>query len=228
MTATTGIVELGRLGAPRPDDRTVPTLVVLHGYGSNERDLMSMLPVMGMLLPGVHVNVIAIRGFYPVQHRGRHGFSWFPGSVAAQPVDADIATVADRIAHIVAEHTDRAVWLGFSQGMCAAISVLRRRPELVTGLVALSGFSWSGRQPADSALAAEVRAGRGIPAFYGRDPADPAIPPFASAWALDFLRNHTRLQERSYPGMGHSLSLPEIGDVVGFLRPLLTVPVARG
>ena len=44
---------------------------------------------------------------------------------------------------------------------------------------------------------------------------------YASAWALEYLRDHTRLTERSYPGMGHSLSMPEIADVVRFLRPLL-------
>lgn len=215
-------VRVGWLGSARPEDRTGPTLVVLHGYGANEQDLMSMLPVLGMLMPGVSAKILAVRGFYPVRHRGRDGFSWFPGTVDAQPSDDDIAEIADRIAALVTVHADRAVWLGFSQGMCAAITVLRRRPWLVDAVVALSGFSWPSPQPADAALAASARTQRAIPAFYGRDPADPAIPTFASAWALDFLRAHTRLTERSYLGIGHSLSLPEIGDVVDFIRPHLT------
>lgn len=224
MTTTAETVEIGWLGASRPAGVAGPALVVLHGYGANERDLMTMLPVLGMLLPGVSAKVIAVRGFYPVQHRGRRGYSWFPGAVATQPPAAEIALVADRVAELVAQHTERAVWLGFSQGMCTAMTVLRRRPHLVAGLVALSGFSWDAGQPADDSLAAAVADGRGVPAFYGRDPADPAIPPYASAWALDYLRTHTRLEEHSYPGMGHSLSMPEIGDVVGFLRPLLSTP----
>ena len=40
--------EVAWLGAPRPDDPTVPTLVLLHGYGSNERDLISLVPAMKM------------------------------------------------------------------------------------------------------------------------------------------------------------------------------------
>lgn len=222
MTIPAGTVQVGWLGPPAAPTATTPTLVLLHGYGATERDLMSMLPVVGMMLPGLTARVLGIRGFYDVVHRGRSGHSWFPGAVATQPPDDEIAAVGDRIAAMVAEHTDSAVWLGFSQGMCAAMTAVRRRPELCRGLVALSGFSWAAPQPGDAAMAAAVRSGGGIPAFYGRDPADPAIPGYASAWALDFLRDHTRLTERSYPGMGHSLSMPEITDVVRFLRPLLT------
>jgi phospholipase/carboxylesterase len=221
MTTPAGAVQVGWLGGPATRTATTPTLVLLHGYGATERDLMSMLPVVGMMLPGVTARVLGIRGFYDVVHRGRSGHSWFPGAVATQPPDDEIAAVGDRIVAMVAEHTDSAVWLGFSQGMCAAMTAIRRRPELCRGLVALSGFSWAAPQPGDAAMAAAVRTGGGVPAFYGRDPADPAIPGYASAWALEFLRDHTRLTERSYPGMGHSLSMPEITDVVRFLRPLL-------
>lgn len=220
MSTPAGTVQVGRIGRPGPSS---PTMVVLHGYGANERDLMGMLPVLGMMLPGVDAQILGIRGFYDVVHRGRSGHSWFPGAVDTQPPDDQIAAVGDRILTMVTEHTDRAVWLGFSQGMCAAMTAVRRRPQVCAGLVALSGFSWAAGQPGDASMAAAVRAGRGIPAFYGRDPADPAIPGYASAWALDFLRDHTALTARSYPGMGHSLSMPEIADVVGFLRPLLTV-----
>lgn len=213
-------VQVGNLGPPSSSPSA--TLVVLHGYGASERELMTMLPVLGMMLPGVSAQVLGLRGFFDVRHRGRAGHSWFPGPVDTQPPDDEIAAVGDRITALVAEHTDRAVWLGFSQGMCAAITAVRRRPEMCAGLIALSGFSWTAHQPGDLPMAAAVRAGKGIPAFYGRDPADPAIPGFAGAWALNFLRDHTRLTERSYPGMGHSLSMPEIADVVGFLRPLLT------
>lgn len=218
MTIPAGTVQVGRIGRPGPD---APTLVVLHGYGANERDLMSMLPVLGAMLPGVTATVLGIRGFYDVIHRGRSGHSWFPGAVATPPPADGIAAVGDRIVDMVTGHTDAAVWLGFSQGMCAAMTAIRRRPTVCRGLIALSGFSWVAPQPGDAAMAAAVRSGGGIPTFYGRDPADPAIPGYASAWALEFLREHTRLTERSYPGMGHSLSMPEIVDVVGFLRPLL-------
>jgi len=214
------VVQVNWLGERRRDGERVATLVLLHGYGSNEQDLISALPVMSALLPDVSAKVLAVRGFFDIPG-STGGYSWFPGQVFVQPVRAAIATTADRLADLISEHTESAVWLGFSQGMCAAIAVLRRRPLLFRGLVGLSGFSFDDEQPADNWLADEASAGRGVPAFYGRDPADPAIPDYASAWALGFLREHTRLEERTYPRMGHSLSMEEISDVVRFLRPLL-------
>jgi phospholipase/carboxylesterase len=66
--------------------------------------------------------------------------------------------------------------------------------------------------------------GTGVPAFVGYDPADPLIPPIANRWAMTFLRTHTELEEHSYPGMGHSVSMPEIADLTKFLRR--TLPAA--
>lgn len=197
-----------------------PTLVLLHGYGSSELELVSALPVVEAFLPAVDAKVLAVRGFFPIAGRPDR-YSWFPGDVWVQPPPAELARVADRIADAVAEHADSALWLGFSQGMCAAVTVMRRHPEMVDALVALSGFSFDVDQPGDERLARDAAAGRGVPTFYGRDPADPAIPAFASAWVLRYLRTHTALQEHTYPDMGHSLSFPEIADVITFLEPLL-------
>ena len=199
----------------------MPTLVMLHGYGANEADLIGLLPMIGEFLPGVSAKVLAVRGFFPVPERAG-GRSWFPGSVMHQPSGTAIAETADRLVDVVGQHSENAVWLGFSQGMAATVAVLRRRPELVRGLVGLSGFSFAVGQPGDAALRAAVEAGNGVPAFYGRDPHDPIIPGVVADWALDFLQRHTALAERSYPGMGHGVSPQEIADLTAFLTPLLS------
>jgi phospholipase/carboxylesterase len=208
------------LGPPAPDGRAVPTLVLLHGYGSNENDLISLVPAIRMFLPGVTARVIAVRGSHPAPGRSR-GFSWFPGSVMVQPSASAIADTADGVAALIRRHTSRAVVLGFSQGMATAVTVLRRHPELVSAFVGLSGFVFDDDQPGDHLLAGGAAAGRGVPAFAGYDPADPLIPGFANRWALTYLRTHTELQEHSYPGMGHSVSMDEIRDLTGFLRNVL-------
>lgn len=208
------------LGSPQPDSRDVPTLVLLHGYGSNEQNLISLVPAMQAFLPGMAARVLAIRGAFPAPGRAG-GFSWFPGSVVSQPSAAEVAQVADRIATLIRRYSNRAVVLGFSQGMCTAITVLRRHPDLVTGLVGLSGFMFDDDQPGDAHLAGSAAAGRGVPAFVGYDHVDPQIPAVANRWALTYLRTHTALQEHSYPGMGHSVSLDEIADVAAFLGVVL-------
>ncbi len=212
--------EVAWLGAPRPDDPTVPTLVLLHGYGSNERDLISLVPAMKMFLPGITAKVIAVRASHPAPGRPR-GYSWFPGSVMAPPSDAAICRTADQVAAVIRQHTSKAVVLGFSQGMCTAITVLRRHPELVGALVALSGFMFDDDHPGDPHLAVSAATGSGVPAFAGYDPADPIVPAVANRWALTFLRTHTDLEEHTYPRMGHSVSMDEISDLTGFLRRVL-------
>ncbi len=212
--------EVAWLGDAQPGNRALPTLVLLHGYGSNEKDLISLVPAMQMFLPGVNARVVAIRASHPAPGRPR-GFSWFPGSVMVQPPITAIAQAADRVAAVIRRHADRAVVLGFSQGMCTAVTVLRRHPDLVTGLVGLSGFMFDDDHPGDAQLAVAAATGVGVPAFVGYDPADPMIPAIANRWALTYLRTHTALQERTYHGMGHSVSMPEIGDVAVFLRSLI-------
>ena len=212
--------DIAWLGSPQPLNRALPTLVLLHGYGSNEQDLISLVPAIRMFLPGVTARVIAVRGSHPAPGRAR-GYSWFPGSVVAQPPVSAVADTADRVAAVVRRHADRAVVLGFSQGMCTAITVLRRHSDLVTGLVGLSGFMFDDEHHGDGPLALAAAGGTGVPAFVGYDPADPVIPPIANRWALTYLRTHTALEEHSYPGMGHSVSMPEIQDLAVFLRSLL-------
>ncbi len=210
------------LGARQPDSTPVPTLVLLHGYGSNEQDLISLVPAIRMFLPGVTARVIAVRGSFAAPGRPR-GYSWFPGSVVSQPSGTAVADVADRVAGLIRRYTDRAVILGFSQGMCTAITVLRRQPALVTALIGLSGFMFDDDQPGDAQLAGDAAAGRGVPAFVGYDPKDPLIPSIANRWALTYLRTHTDLEERSYAGMGHSVSMDEIADLARFLQSALCV-----
>lgn len=217
--------EIAWLGSPAPESKSVPTLILLHGYGSNEKDLISLVPAVRMFLPGVNARVIAVRASHPAPGRTR-GFSWFPGSVTVQPSSAAIGATADAVAAVIRRYAHKAIVLGFSQGMCTAITVLRRHPELVTALVGLSGFMFDDDHPGDPALAVGAATGAGVPAFAGYDPGDPVVPGVANRWAMTFLRTHSDLEEHTYPGMGHSVSMPEIKDLAVFLRRVLIQPAS--
>jgi phospholipase/carboxylesterase len=110
---------------------------------------------------------------------------------------------------------------GFSQGMCTAITTMRRHPELVRALVGLSGYLYDDEHPGDGQLTVMAMSGHGIPAFVGYDPVDPRVPAVAIRHAVGFLRAHSALEEHTYPGMGHSISMPEITDVARFLQRVL-------
>src|ERR1700712_5049965 len=83
---------------------------------------------------------------------------------------------------------------GSPRACALPVTVLRRHPELVTGLVGLSGFMFDDDHPGDAALAVGAATGNGVPAFAGYDPGDPIIPAIANRWAMTFLRTHTDLE----------------------------------
>lgn len=204
------------LGRPRPDDPAVPTLVLLHGFGSSENDMIAVLPAVGLVLPGVTARVVAVRG--PYSAGGRRGHAWFPGPLLEQPPLADIARTGELIARVIRRYATSALLLGFSQGMAAAITTMRRHPDLVDALVGLSGYLYDDAHPGDHQLEVMATSGHGVPAFVGYDPQDPRVPGVALRQAVTFLRAHSALEERTYPGLGHSISMPEIADVARFLR----------
>jgi phospholipase/carboxylesterase len=184
---------------------TRPLLVLMHGRGSHERDLFSLLP----LLP-VGPVIASIRA--PL--RLGDGFTWFPPAEPGMPSSeaADAASIAV-LEWIDSLQTRTPIALfGFSQGAAMAIHLMRHAPERFAAYVALSGFSIDGSQPADSLLET-LRP----PVFWGRDDADPVIPRSAVARTTAWLPSHSTLTERLYPGIAHSISQEEMREVGVFL-----------
>lgn len=194
-----------------PDGATPRAAVLLlHGFGSNERDLAGLVPALQLELPWASLRAPLPAG---------PGAAWFqittPGSPDAEPVEA--ATAA--IWAWVDEHLDaatRVVPIGFSQGGLMATQLLRTRPERVLAPVVLGGFVLGAPQPADDVLAATRPA-----VFWGRGAEDRVIAAHAVTRTADWLPRHASLVERLYPGLAHSISADEIADVREFLSAQL-------
>ena len=196
------------LAADTRGDAPAPSAValLLHGYGSNERDLTGLVPALQLELPWASLRAPLPAG---------PGAAWFqvttPGSPDAAPVEA--ATAA--IWAWVDEHLDaatRVVPIGFSQGGLMATQLLRTRPERVLAPVVLGGFVLGARQPADEALAAARPA-----VFWGRGAVDHVIAAHAVERTSEWLPRHSTLVERVYPGLAHGISVDELADVSKFL-----------
>lgn len=203
----TGLLDLRSDDLGRPDAATPPAVaLLLHGYGSNERDLAGLVPMLGQQLPWASLRAPLPAG---------PGTAWFeittPGSPSAAPVEA--ATAA--IWAWVDEHLDattRVVPIGFSQGGLMATQLLRTRPERVLAPVVLGGFVLGAPQPADAALAASRPA-----VFWGRGAEDRVIAAHATARTSEWLPAHSTLTERVYPGLAHGIDARELADVREFL-----------
>src|SRR5262245_54356302 len=120
-----------------------PLLVMLHGIGADERDL---LPLAQLLDPRLVVASLRAPHDYVV------GYSWFPidfrrdGEVVPD-VAAAHASLAALVAWLAAAParlgTDpaRMYLLGFSQGAMMGLGALVTAPERLRGVIALSGDS---------------------------------------------------------------------------------------
>lgn len=94
--------------------------------------------------------------------------------------------------------------------------LLRLRPErFVAGLV-LSGFVLDEPLPRDEELAK-----RQVPVFFGRGDAEDVIGPDTTARASAWLAEHVDCTEKVYRGLGHGISMEELGDIDEFLTAVL-------
>lgn len=203
--------------APADERAGRPVLVLLHGYGSDQRDLFALVP----FLPEAFV-VAAVRAPlsppFPTP-----GWSWYPIEGLDAP-GADAVTTAARslIAWIdaaVAPADTTIGLLGFSQGAAVALQALRLQPERFAFVVNLAGYVDGGDLPTDELLA-EVRP----PVFWGRGARDEVIPAARVEHTIQWLPDHVELSGRVYAGLTHSVSQEELDDVRAFLQKQMAAP----
>jgi phospholipase/carboxylesterase len=179
---------------PEPG-RKPPLLVLLHGHGANERDLLPIIPRLDPRLA-----VASPRAPFRI---GSDNYSWTDGSGAAALDDAK-RTVLECIEQVAASaDADRSrVYLaGFSQGAMLTLAIALTEPDKIAGAAVLSGR-----------LAAPVReqhaAADRLRAFpilvvHGRD--DRQIPLRAGHEVRDALKPLVALEYHEFD-YGHSIS----------------------
>ncbi|MGO1434068.1 MAG: alpha/beta hydrolase [Canibacter sp.] len=200
-----------------------PLLVLMHGYGSFEGDLIQRAPQLpqGFVCASPRAPMVAPA---PVVD----GFSWFPLSLQDEGISAEeVVDFALQAAGSVTEWIDdleaeidaaggtrgSVVPMGFSQGGVMVTTLLRLHPGRFQAGVNCSGFVAPVALPGDDQL-------RGVktPLFWGRDDADPIISREAvehtAAWAPEF----TTLTENLYPGILHGINAQELEDISRFLH----------
>jgi phospholipase/carboxylesterase len=130
-----------RVIPPRAASARPPLLLLLHGIGADEEDL---LPLAGLVDP--RFLVLAVRAPHEAEPMGHR---WYRIDWSVSPPRADAAEIVasrDLLARFVEEASAaygadpaRTFLLGFSQGAIMALALLQARPDLVRGVVAHSG-----------------------------------------------------------------------------------------
>ncbi|MCA4133701.1 alpha/beta hydrolase [Arthrobacter sp. M4] len=185
-----------------------PLLVLLHGYGANERDLFSLA---GMLPE--EFAVASVRAPMPMGP----GFTWFP---LTQSIDYSLDAVKHAADYVdawldsVRDGHPSVSLLGFSMGMAMATTLLRRRPADYAAVVGLSGFAVdAGADPTFR----DAEMDGTVPMFWGRDQQDPVITPDKIEFTMGWVRKHVKLTKVLYTGMWHGINEQEVGHVREFL-----------
>ena len=178
------------------------TLVLLHGYGADEHDL---LPIAHEL--DLRLRAVSLQGPISLGGRARAWFNLAMGprglSFDSDEVRAGVSAAVEAV-EAVAKESPRPILLGFSQGAGMALSVALRRPDLCSAVLSLSGVL----RALDATDLAPAQSLRGFPVFAAHGTQDPVVP-IALGRALrdELLRHQIALEWHEYP-MGHMV-LPQ-------------------
>lgn len=200
-------------------DGPPPSLLLLHGFGSNEQDLLGLAPHLDprLLILSVRAPVVLQPGSY----------AWFPlGITPTGPTyePAEVERALDSLDRFLDEAADAfgldptsLFLLGFSQGAAMALARALAQPARVAGAVVMSGLLL----PEASARQAPADQLRGLPLFVCHGTADDLLPVFLGR----ALRGHllglpVDLTYREYP-MGHEVSEASLRDISAWLTQRL-------
>lgn len=187
-----------------------PIAILLHGFGSNMRDLPSLMD----FLPGIPwVSLQA-----PLD-AGNGGFAWAPLKSPGNPAKEDVEPATERIWQWLDAHlpTDAPlVLLGFSQGGLMATQLMRTRPSRIAATVILAGFTLNAAQPADPDLAKSKPK-----VIYCRGLSDQVISKDAVIRTEAWLAKCTSASIHTYERLGHSIDERVMHDVAEYLETVL-------
>src|SRR5262245_40717367 len=181
-------------------------LLLVHGYGADERDLGGVLPYLD---PDGHFLTVLPRG--PVA--APPGFAWFdlesvqPGHVTDATFTSALGELDDLLDMVCTEY-DRAradaVVTGFSQGAALALALGLRRSERAhpAGVLALSTYL-----PDVEGVELDWDAARSIPVLVQHGTDDPLIPVVPGRALAETLMAHDVPTTYSEYPMGHSVAI---------------------
>ncbi|MEA3119169.1 MAG: phospholipase/carboxylesterase [Paraburkholderia sp.] len=205
------------LHAPPKGDAGAPLIVLMHGMGSNERDLYSFVDA----LPSRYA-VVSARGPYRL---GDDRYEWFDGTKVKGKLDGNsqmLAASRARIKQFVAQLVKRygfdsqQVYLvGFSQGAIMSYEVALTDPGAIRGIGVMSGAMFDSLSP----LLRPSFALSHLHVFVSHGDADETIPIAYAAAAHERLRQlGIKPEYHVYPGMRHEISEAPLHDLISWLQ----------
>jgi predicted esterase len=197
-------------GAVLTDARLVA--ILLHGRGASAEDILGLASELALTDVAFLAPQAAGNTWYP--------YSFLTPMEKNEPnLSSALGTVAALIAHLAQRGIlpDRVALMGFSQGACLALEYAARHARRYAGVAAFSGgLIGPPGTPRDYAGSFD-----GTPVFLGCSDIDPHIPLERVKESAEVCRRMgATVDERIYPGMGHTVNVDEMSAVRAMLsRP---------
>ena len=185
-------------------------MIMVHGRGADGQDMLRLAAELGTTDVAVLAPQAAGRTWYP--------YSFLSPMLDNEPgLTSGLGVLARLIESLVAQQMpyERIALLGFSQGACLSLEFAARHAQRYKAVVGLSG-GLIGPLGTPRDYAGSLG---GTPVFLGCSDIDAHIPLARVQESADvFRRMGAAVDERIYPGMGHTVNDDEIAAV----RRLLT------
>ena len=207
---------LVHVSRPGTVESNAPAAVLIHGRGTNERDL---LPIGARLPEELHV--LSVRA--PTSMGAPNSYTWYDldlsagGLHASQPDPEAFRRSLDLVHEFVERAVDtydldgdRVGLLGFSQGAITSLSALIERPASYRWVVALNGYLAANHED-------DVGNAEGKPVFIGCGAMDRVIPSQRAERAANLLAEGGADVRFERYGVGHGTTPAEIADVTEWL-----------
>ncbi|HEY3933389.1 MAG TPA: alpha/beta fold hydrolase [Gemmatimonadales bacterium] len=210
-----------------PGSSDGPVIVLLHGRGSDERDLH---PLGRMLHPDA--TTVSVRAPFPAAPWGYGpGYAWYrflggttPESESFERGQDALAAFLDEIPSRLGRTGTPIILGGFSQGGTTSLAYLMRHPGAVNAVMVFSGFLAD--HPSVHVTAERVGT---TPIFWGHGTADGAVPFEAAETGWQALRAAgAALESHRYPSMSHTIDEVELRDAATWLDRILAAGTQNG
>jgi phospholipase/carboxylesterase len=194
-----------------------PVIILLHGYGADERDLFELRNVFPK-----NFLIISARAPYSLPHSG---YQWYelPSNKGQQDakkneLDNSRSRIVGLIDHVTFKYKadpNEVYLIGFSQGAIMSYEVALTSSTKVKGIGVLSGKLF----PATANSLRMTPAMKKLKIFIGHGTADERIPFAEGKNAFDILKEFgLNTDFHPYTGMGHAISKEELNDLVKWLK----------
>ncbi|HEY9640239.1 MAG TPA: alpha/beta fold hydrolase [Coleofasciculaceae cyanobacterium] len=201
---------------PQKSSAHPPLLLLLHGLGSNETDLMGLAAQLDdrFLIVSVQAPILLHPGAYAWFH-----VDFTPNGAIANLEEAEhsqhlLRQFIDELIERYSVNPQQVYLMGFSQGAIISLSLALTQPDRLAGVVAMSGRILAQVEPSTQTAAR-------LPVFVAHGTADPVLPIQHGRASRDRLSAlPVDLTYREYV-MGHQISSESLRDIAAWLSAQL-------